>query len=153
MTSLEKAWGRVHREAARLRPIHLRTLFADDPARFDRLSFAFEDLSIDISKEKLDAAALDALLSIAQAADVEGRREAMFEGEPVNRTAGRAALHMALRGGAAAPPGDDVEAALADVLAFAESVRASRYTRRHQHRHRRLRSRPRHGRAGALARP
>ena len=128
MTSLEEAWGRVHREAARLRPIHLRRLFADDPARFDRLSFAFEDLTIDLSKEKLDAAALDALLALARAAGVEGRREAMFAGEPVNRTEGRAALHMALRGGAAAPPGDDVEATLADVLAFAESVRAGRFT-------------------------
>ena len=35
MTPLEAAWERVHREAARLRPIHQRTLFADDPARFE----------------------------------------------------------------------------------------------------------------------
>ena len=128
MTPLEAAWEKVRREAARLRPTHLRTLFADDPARFERLSFAFEDLSIDLSKEKLDAAALDALLALARAADVEGRREAMFAGAPVNRTEGRAALHMALRGGAAAPPGDDVEGALADVLAFAEGVRAGSVT-------------------------
>ena len=128
MTPLEAAWERVHREAARLRPTHLRTLFADDPARFKRLSFAFEDLSIDVSKEKLDAAALDALLALARAADVEGRREAMFAGAPVNRTEGRAVLHMALRGGAVAPPGDDVEGARADVLAFAEAVRAGSFT-------------------------
>ena len=80
MTPLESAWERVHREAARLRPIHLRTLFADDPARFRRFSFVFEDLSIDVSREKLDAAALDALLALARAVDVEGRREAMFAG-------------------------------------------------------------------------
>ncbi len=128
MTPLEAAWERVHREAARLRPTHLRTLFAGDPARFERLSFAFEDLSIDVSKEKLDAAALDALLALARAADIEGRREAMFAGEPVNRTEGRAVLHMALRGGAVAPPGDDVEGAHADVLAFAEGVRAGSFT-------------------------
>ena len=128
MTPLEAAWERVHREAARLRPIHLRTLFADDPARFKRLYFAFEDLSIDVSKEKLDVAALDALLALARAADVQGRREAMFTGAPVNQTEGRAVLHMALRGGAAAPPGDDVEGARADVLAFAEGVRAGSFT-------------------------
>ena len=125
--SLEAAWERIHREAARLRPIHLRTLFADDPARFARLSFAFEDLSLDLSKEKLDAAALDALLALARAADIEGRREAMFAGAPVNRTEGRAALHMALRGGAAAPRGDDVEGVLTAFLDFAESVRAGRF--------------------------
>ena len=128
MAPLEAAWERVHREAARLRPIHLRTLFADDPARFERLSFAFDDLTIDLSKEKLDAAALDALLTLARAADIEGRREAMFAGAPVNRTEGRAALHMALRGGAPPPPGDDVEGTLAQVLGFAESVRAGRFT-------------------------
>ena len=128
MDPLEAAWERVHREAARLRPIHLRALFDDDPARFERLSFAFDDLTIDLSKEKLDAAALHALLTLARAADVEGRREAMFTGAAVNRTEGRAALHMALRGAAAAPPGDDVEGTLARVLAFAEGARAGRFT-------------------------
>lgn len=128
MTLLEAAWERVHREAARLRPIHLRALFADDPSRFERLSYAFEDLIIDVSKEKLDAAALDALLALARAADIEGRRDAMFAGAPVNRTEGRAALHMALRGGAAPPPGDDVEGTLASVRAFAEDVRAGSFT-------------------------
>ena len=127
-SSLEAAWERVHREAQRLRPTHLRTLFADDPARFERLSFALDDLSIDISKEKLDATALDALLALARAADVKGRREAMFAGAPVNRTEGRAALHMALRGGAAAPSGDDVDGVRASFLTFAEGVRAGSFT-------------------------
>ncbi len=128
MTPLEAAWKWVHREAARLRATHLRTLFTDDPSRFERFSFAFDDLTIDISKEKLDAAARDALLELARAADVEGQREAMFAGAPVNVTEGRAALHTALRGGATAPPDDDVEGMRADFLAFAENVRAGSFT-------------------------
>lgn len=128
MTPLEGAWERVDREAARLRPIHLRELFADDPSRFERFSFTFDDLTLDISKEKLDTAALDALLALARMAEVESWREAMFAGTPVNETEGRAALHMALRGGAAPPPGDDVERVRADFLAFAERVRKDRFT-------------------------
>ena len=128
MAPLGAAWERVHREAARLRPTHLRTLMTDDPSRFKRLSRAFDDLTIDFSKEKLDVASLDALLALARTADVEGRRKAMFAGAPVNGTEGRAALHMALRGGAAAPPGDDVEGVRADFLAFAEDVRAGSFT-------------------------
>ncbi len=128
MTASETAWERVRREAGRLREVHLRTLFAGDPARFERFFFAFGDLGIDISKEKLDAAALETLLALARATDVEGRREAMFAGVTVNRTEDRAALHMALRGGAAAPPGDDVEGARNAFLAFAEDVRAGGVT-------------------------
>ncbi|MDE0048049.1 MAG: glucose-6-phosphate isomerase [bacterium] len=128
MTPLETAWERVCREAARLRPIHLRELFADDPSRFERFSYTFEDVTLDLSKEKLDTAALDALLALARTAEVESRREAMFLGTPVNETENRAALHMALRGGAAPPPGDDVERVRADFLAFAESVREGRFT-------------------------
>ena len=127
-TPLETAWERVRREAARLRQIHLRDLFANDPSRYERFSFTFDDLTLDLSKEKLDTAALDALLALARTADVERWREAMFAGMPVNETENRAALHMALRGGAMAPPGDDVDRARADFLAFAESVRDGRFT-------------------------
>ena len=59
------------------------------------------------------------------AAGVEARRDAMVAGQPVNATEGRAVLHMALRGGAQAPAGDDVEATLARFLAFAEAVRSA----------------------------
>jgi hypothetical protein len=100
MEAKTDAWGRVHDAAARLKPIHLRDLFARDPARFDTLSARLDDLLIDFSKEKLDAPALAALLSLARISDVEARRDAMFAGEPVNLTENRASLHTALRGGA-----------------------------------------------------
>jgi glucose-6-phosphate isomerase len=121
----EAAWSAVEAEAARLRPVHLREL-VDDPARAAALSFRLGDLTLDLAREKLDARALAALLELARAAGLEARRDALFAGEPVNATEGRAALHMALRGGAEPPPGDDVEGTLARVLAFAEAVRGGR---------------------------
>lgn len=124
--TMHEAWARVHAHAERLRSSSLRTLFSDDPDRFDRLSFEHDDLSIDLSKEKLDAAALEALVALARAADVEGLRDRMAAGEPVNLTERRAVLHMALRGGAEPPAGDDVSGTLDRFLGFAEAVRSGR---------------------------
>lgn len=118
------AWDTVHAEAGRLRPIHLRDLLAADTGRFESLSFALDDLTIDFSKEKIDADALEALFGLARTAGVESRRDAMFSGDPINTTEQRPVLHMALRGGADAPHGDDVAATLQRFLDFAESVRS-----------------------------
>ncbi|MEM8756045.1 MAG: glucose-6-phosphate isomerase, partial [Pseudomonadota bacterium] len=129
MTTIEDAtlWGALEAEASRLKRRSLRDLFAADPSRFEALSFRLDDLLIDFSKEKIDAAALDALLRLAEARGVAARRDAMVAGEPINSTERRAVLHMALRGGAPAPAGDEVEPTLERFLAFAEDVRAGRY--------------------------
>jgi glucose-6-phosphate isomerase len=130
---MDAAWRKLESEGARLRPIHLRELFAADAGRFDALSASFDDLLVHCSKEKIDAAALGALLKLAEAADVAGRREALFTGAPLNLTEGRAVLHMALRGGAGAAvtvDGVDVMPAVRETLDrfldFAEDVRSGR---------------------------
>ena len=121
--SLESAWRRVIDEAARLSPIHLRQLFADNSNRFDDLSATLDDLTIDFSKEKLDAEALEVLVDLARVTEVEIKRDAMFRGEAWNLTERRPVLHMALRGGAAAPEGDDVLGVLDRFLGYAEQIR------------------------------
>lgn len=122
--SLPDAWQSVHNHAARLGPFHLRTLFSADPDRARSLVFEMDDLSIDVSKEKIDTLALTSLLGLAKAADVEARRDAMAAGAPINLTEGRSVLHMALRGSVLAPPGDDVSGTLNRFLAYAEAVRS-----------------------------
>lgn len=126
--TLGAAWAEVHRAAARLAPLHLRAMFAADPDRFATFTARLDDLTIDFSKEHLDAGALDALLGLARAAGVEALREAMFTGQRINVTEDRAVLHMALRGGAAAPSGADVQDMLERFLAFAQDVREARIT-------------------------
>ncbi len=118
---------RLEPHAARLRATDLRTLFAADPDRFARLSLRLDDLLIDFSKEKLDAQAMAALRALARDAGVEEARDAMVAGAHWNLTEDRAVLHMALRGGAAAPAGDDVDGTRARMLAFAEAVRSGRH--------------------------
>ncbi len=125
-TERQTAWAAIDAQAARLKPACLRELFAGDPGRVGTLTFRLEDLTVDLSKERLDGQALGALLALARATGVEARRDAMAAGQPINLTEGRAVLHMALRGGAPAPAGDDVQATLDRFLAFAEKVRAGR---------------------------
>ncbi|MEL6217780.1 MAG: glucose-6-phosphate isomerase [Pseudomonadota bacterium] len=122
--SLDAAWSAVHARAEDLRPVHLRELFARNPDRFEELLFREGDLLVDLSKEKIDHAALDALFALARAAEVEAFRDRMVSGAPVNSTEGRAVLHMALRGGTEAPSADDVEGTLARFLGFADAVRS-----------------------------
>ena len=114
---------RDHRE--RLFPVDMRAAFASDPQRFDRFSATQDDLLLDISKCALTAETLDLLEQLAAAARVEERRAAMFAGEKINTTEGRAVLHVALRN----PPGttavmDDVQSVLDAMGAFSDGVRA-----------------------------
>ena len=94
-------------------------LFAADPARAERFSAGLGDLTLDFSKNAIDDAALDGLLALAQAADLDGFRQRLFAGDAVNLTEHRAAMHMALRAPdgvslrASLPGGDDQAADLA----------------------------------------
>lgn len=128
MTPTE-AWARLGLEAQRLRARSLRSLFAQDPGRAAALSVSFEDMTLDLSKEKLDADALAALLALARAAGVERRRDAMASGAAVNTTENRPALHMALRGSVEpeVPGVADVASVRHRFLAFAEAVRDGRH--------------------------
>ncbi|MBL4749993.1 MAG: glucose-6-phosphate isomerase [Amylibacter sp.] len=92
------AWKILAADWDRLQSVHLREMFEDDAVRFSRFSASLDDLTIDYSKERVDAAAMAHLFDLARAADVEGRRDAMFAGAHINTTEDRAVLHVALRG-------------------------------------------------------
>ena len=131
--SVARAWRAVEREGERLGGLSLRQLFEHDPERFASFSFGHEDLLVDLSKEKIDRGALDTLLALARASELPARREALFTGERVNSTEGRAALHMALRGGTdedvavdGVPVRPEVETVRKRFLSFAEDVRSGR---------------------------
>ena len=102
----------------------LREAFASDAGRFAAWSLQAPEVFADLSKNRIDAATLELLLQLAHDCDLESQREAMFRGAPINHTEGRAVLHTALRAPAGQGLfGDEVQEALARMLAFAESVR------------------------------
>ncbi|HEU4458931.1 MAG TPA: glucose-6-phosphate isomerase [Methylibium sp.] len=119
------AWAALARHhAAAGAGFDLRTAFAQEPGRFERLSFEAPHVFADLSKQWLDAPTLALLLQLAREVGLEARRDAMFSGAPINATEGRQVLHAALRAPAGAlPHGDAVQATLEAMLAFADRVR------------------------------
>jgi glucose-6-phosphate isomerase len=112
----------------------MRDLFAQDPQRFERLSAEAAGLFLDYSKNRLDGRTLELLASLARERGVERLRDAMFAGDKINLTEGRAVLHTALR----APrdknivlDGQDVSRDVHDVLAriktFSDAVRSGQW--------------------------
>lgn len=106
------------------RQFDLRDAFATDPDRFDVLSFEAPDIFADLSKNLIDATSLQHLINVARECEIEKRRDAMFAGEAVNVTEGRAVLHTALRMPAGSGAHDqDVQEVLGRMLAYVESIR------------------------------
>lgn len=111
----------------------MREAFAADPKRFDTFSASDGDLLLDWSKCAVDQRTMELLEKLAGAADLEGRRAAMFSGKKINITEDRAVLHTALRnlsGKGVTVDGQDVKAAVLAVLdamgAFADAIRSGK---------------------------
>ncbi len=85
---------RSHHEAAAGR--RMLDLFEDE-GRAAAFSRRADGLLFDFSKTDLDDRSLAMLLDLARDSGVEERRAAMFAGEKINETEGRAVLHTALR--------------------------------------------------------
>lgn len=83
--------------AARLAGSTAASLCRVDPQRAKRLALRVGPLYANFARQSYDAQALEALLALAEQRDVAGRLRAQFDGETVNVTEGRAALHTALR--------------------------------------------------------
>jgi glucose-6-phosphate isomerase len=91
----------------------------DNPERVQQFSTNADGLYFDFSKTQIDTGALSLLIELARMSGVEARRDAMFGGEKINETEGRAVLHTALRAdkGPILVDGEDV---MPEVLATRE---------------------------------
>ncbi len=92
-----QALDRVRQRATDRTPRVIAELLERESDRLDRFTVQAAGLHIDLAKQRIAADDLDALLELARAAEVERQRDAMLEGEAVNRTEHRPALHSALR--------------------------------------------------------
>ncbi len=117
--SRDPGWVELERLATVVRPLHLRTLFADDPQRFARLSLRQDGWLLDYSKQRVTVEVMAALRNLWQAADVPGWIARMRAGEAINHTENRAVLHTALR---EAHPRPEVAAVLARMEDFCAQV-------------------------------
>ena len=114
---------------------HLRNLFADDPARGERMTAEAAGIFLDFSKNRIDDETLRLLVELAEQLGLRAKINSMFRGEKINVTENRAALHVALR----APKGTsivvdgknvvpEVHAVLDKMAAFAHRIRSGQWT-------------------------
>ncbi|MDA7424585.1 glucose-6-phosphate isomerase [Thalassococcus lentus] len=87
----------LKKQAARIGERRIETLFQDDAQRASTFSVDALGMLFDYSKTQIDAPLRDDLIAMAQRAGVAERAKAMFSGEKINETEGRAVLHTALR--------------------------------------------------------
>jgi glucose-6-phosphate isomerase len=126
------SWSALTAHYERIRDERLRDWFAADtahPTRAERLTIEGGGLVADFSKNRITDETLRLLAALADEAGVAARRDAMFAGEVVNPTEGRAALHTALRATQAdAPFHAQIAAERAKMADFAERVRSGAWT-------------------------
>ncbi|MEP3055334.1 glucose-6-phosphate isomerase [Ascidiaceihabitans sp.] len=128
------AWADVEARHTATADRKFLSLF-DDTSHADTFRCDTSDMRLDYSKTNIDAETRDALLALAEAADVTAHRDAMFSGQKINQTEGRAVLHTALRnldGGPVLVDGSDVMPGVLDTLGrmgtFADEIRSSKIT-------------------------
>ena len=91
-----QAWKALNNHFAQ-NDFELRTLFKYNPERFNQFSVKRENYLFDFSKNLIDGKTFSLLQDLAAECDLKSAIEAMFSGEKINETEGRAVLHTALR--------------------------------------------------------
>src|SRR6202521_5871152 len=130
-----KAWKALQAHYEDVRGTHLRTLFADDPKRGERLAVEAEGIFLDYSKNRVTDETIKLLVQLAEESGLRTRIDAMFRGEKINVTEKRAVLHVALRapnGSSIVVDGENVvpqvHAVLDRMASFADRVRSGAWT-------------------------
>ncbi len=95
--SKRKSWGLLRSHYDEVRKLHLRDLFAEDPKRGERMTVEGPGIFLDYSKNRITDETIKLLVKLAKESGLQLRIEAMFRGEKINKTEGRAVLHVALR--------------------------------------------------------
>ena len=122
------AWRALEAHHATVRDLHLRRLFADDPARGERLTAEAAGVFLDYSKNLITDETIALLLQLAEQSGLRERVDAMFRGDKINVSEKRAVLHVALR----APRGARIVVDGEDVVSQVHAVldRMSDFTER-----------------------
>ena len=133
LTSM-KAWKALKTHAKDIAGTHLRDLFAADARRGEKYSLEALGLFFDYSKNRVTDETLKLLIDLAHESGLQARIDAMFRGDKINITEGRAVLHIALRaprGTSIMVDGQDVVPEVHEVLdrmsAFADRVRSGEW--------------------------
>ena len=128
------SWKALQSHRDKIRDLHLRALFADDPKRGERLTAEAAGIFLDYSKNRITDETIKLLLQLAEESDLREKIDAMFRGDKINITENRAVLHIALRaprGASIMVDGEnvvpEVHAVLDRMSIFADRVRSGEW--------------------------
>ena len=113
-----KAWKALQTHYPKIRDMHLRRLFGDDPVRGERMTAEAVGIYFDYSKHLVTDETLTLLRQLAEESGLQGHIDAMFRGEKINTTERRAVLHTALR----APTGQVIRVDGEDIVPQVHAV-------------------------------
>ena len=97
------AWKKLAAHHETVHRLQMKSLFAEDPRRFERFSIRFNDILVDFSKNRITAETLGLLIELAGECGLPEAIAQMFAGARINETENRAVLHVALRNRANTP--------------------------------------------------
>jgi glucose-6-phosphate isomerase len=129
-----KAWQTLQTHYEKVRGLHLRNLFSEDPKRGEQMTAEAAGIFLDYSKNRITEETIRLLLQLAEESGLRSQIDAMFRGDKINFTERRAVLHVALR----APQGTSilvdgenvvpqVHAVLDKMAAFSNRVRSGEW--------------------------
>ncbi|WP_417380128.1 glucose-6-phosphate isomerase [Gimesia sp.] len=125
------AWKNLEAHYEEVQGLHLKTLFADDPSRGERLAVEALGFYLDYSKNRITDETFQLLLNLAEETGLRAHIDAMFRGDKINLTENRSVLHVALRapeGASILVDGENVvpqvHAVLDKMVDFAHRVRS-----------------------------
>ena len=112
------AWSALEEHYTKLRNLHLRQLFDEDPQRNQRFTLEAMGLYFDYSKNRITSETVALLIQLAEQSGLRQHIDAMFAGDKINVTEKRSVLHVALR----APKGEQIFADGVDVVPEVHAV-------------------------------
>jgi glucose-6-phosphate isomerase len=114
-----KAWTDLQQHATAMQDSRIADLVNNDPDRFKKYAFCFNEILVDLSKNRINDKTLELLLQLADECGLQKAIGAMFSGEFINETENRSVLHTALRNFSGKP----VYAAGENVMPLVEKAR------------------------------
>jgi glucose-6-phosphate isomerase len=118
-----KAWEALKGHFNQLKNVHLKDILKEDSNRFEKYAIQFEDIYVDLSKNRITDETIELLLDLAKETKLDEAIKAMFSGEFINKTENRAVLHTALRNRANTPVLFEGKDVMPDVNRVLEQVK------------------------------
>ena len=118
------AWQSLTAHYVKMKHVHLKELFSEDPDRFTKFSLSAPDILWDYSKNVITDETIELLLKLAEECHLKDAINAMFSAEKINETENRAVLHTALRNFSGKPVMLDGKDVMPEIKAVQEQMKA-----------------------------